>query len=523
MASVYKQPCDEGVIRAAPEGPPCSERQRKWVLAATILATALAFIDASSTNVALPALQTSFGATIVELQWVINAYTLSLAALMLPGGALADRFGRARVFAVGIAIFALASLWCGLAPTTGHLIAARALQGAGGALLIPGSLALISASFPSEIRGRAIGLWSGFSALAAAIGPVVGGWLIDTLSWRWIFLLNVPVGATILVIVVMRVPESRDPEARPVDLPGAALVVAGLAALAYGLIGSQTRGFADPLVFAALAAGAASLTAFLAVEAYTAAPMAPLGLFRSRTFGGANLLTLLLYGALGGALFFLPLNLIQVQGYTATQAGAALLPFVLLLFFLSRWAGGLVDRYGARRPLIIGPSLAALGFGLFALGAGGGSYWLTTFPATAALGLGMAVTVAPLTTTVMNAVDDRQAGLASGINNAVSRAATLLALSCFGIVMLWIFEAQLGAQLDTLDISPEIAAEIHDRRTDLAALRLPTELDPAARTIVRQAVDAAFLAGYRAVMIVAAMLAALSAAIAWLTIAEPGE
>jgi len=518
MASVYKQPCDEGVIRARPADAPCAEHQRKWVLAATILGSSLAFIDASSANVALPALQASLGATVIEVQWVINAYTLMLAALILPGGALGDRLGRVRVFASGVAIFALASLWCGLAPTIGHLIAARTLQGLGGALLIPGSLALISASFPADVRGRAIGLWSGFSALAGAAGPVLGGWLIDTLSWRWIFLANIPVALVILALAATRLPESRDPQAHGLDWPGALLITASLTGITYGFLESPTHGFGDPAVLAALLLGTCLLASFIVVQARTESPMVPLGLFRSSTFAGANLLTLLLYGALGGALFFLPLNLVQIQGYSATAAGAALLPFVLILFVLSRWAGGLADRYGVRLPLTVGSSLAALGFALFALPGETGSYWLTIFPAATALGLGMAVVVAPLTTTVMNAVDQDHAGTASGINNAVSRVATLLAISVLGIVMLSSFGSALEAHMARIDLPAEAVAAIRDRRASLAAMSLPPELGDAQREAVRSAIAEAFVVGYRAVMAIAAGLALASACVAWLMI-----
>jgi EmrB/QacA subfamily drug resistance transporter len=518
MASVYRQPCDEGLIRARPADAPCARRQQKWVLAATILGSSLAFIDASSTNVALPALQASLGATVIEVQWVINAYTLMLAALILPGGALGDRLGRVRVFASGVAIFALASLWCGLAPTVGHLIAARTLQGVGGALLIPGSLTLISASFPADARGRAIGLWSGFSALTGAVGPVLGGWLIDTLSWRWIFLANVPVAVVILAIAATRLPESRDREAHRLDWRGALLITASLTGITYGLLESPTSGFAAPAVLAALLVGTGLFGAFVVVQARTEAPMVPLDLFRSPTFAGANLLTLLLYGALGGALFLLPLNLVQIQGYSATAAGAALLPFVLILFVLSRWAGGLVERYNVRLPLTVGPSIAAIGFALLALPGARGSYWLTIFPAATALGLGMATVVGPLTTTVMNAVDQDHAGTASGINNAVSRVATLLAISVLGIVMLSSFGSALEAQMARLDLPAEAVAAIRDRRASLAGMSLPQGLDDAQRDALRAAIADAFIVGYRAVMAIAAGIALASAGIGWLMI-----
>jgi EmrB/QacA subfamily drug resistance transporter len=522
MSLGYRPPCDEGVIRASPADAPCSFQAKPWVLAATILGSSLAFIDSSSTNVALPALQADLGATVVEIQWVVNGYTLMLASLILLGGSLGDHFGRTRVFMLGVAIFMAASLLCALAPTTGGLIAARIVQGLGGALLIPGSLAIISASFPEDERGGAIGLWSGFSALAAAAGPVLGGWLIDTFSWRWIFFTNIPVALVILAISFWRVPESRDEEARGLDWLGALLATLGLGGLTYGLLESSERSLADPLVLASLLLGGLALAAFVVVEARRASPMVPLRLFRSRAFSGANLLTLGLYAALGGALFFVPLNLIQVQGYSATGAGAALAPFVMILFVLSRWAGGLVSRFGARLPLVVGPSVAALGFALFALPGVGGSYWLTFFPPALVLGLGMAVSVAPLTTTVMSAVADQYAGTASGINNAVSRVASLFAIAVMGIVMLLVFSAALDARLSDLGLAPETHMALEAERIHLASMQLPQDLGEAQREGVEQAIAAAFVRGFRIVMIIAAALALASAITAWFMIDPPG-
>lgn len=495
---------------------PCPPSAKPWVLAATILGSSMVFIEGSVVNVALPALQAALNATVVDIQWIVNAYMLFLAALILLGGSLGDRFGRKRVFMFGVVIFTLASIACGLSQSVEQLIAARALQGIGGALLTPGSLAIISASFAEHERGRAIGLWSGFSAITSAVGPLLGGWLIDTLSWRWIFFINVPLAVAVILISSSYVPESRDEEATGrLDWLGAALVTFGLGGLTYGLLESSVRGLGDPLVLGALLLALGLLTTFIKVERRKRAPMVPLGLFKSATFSGANLLTLFLYAALSGALFFLPLNLIQVQGYSATAAGAALLPFILLLSVLSRWSGGLVARFGAKLPLIIGPLVVAVGFGLFILPGIGGSYWTTFFPAVLTLGLGMALSVAPLTTTVMNAVPTHQAGTASGINNAVSRLAGLLAVAVFGIVMLAVFSTIFAGQLRALELPPNLQDTLYAERSSLAAISVPERVELELQHNIEASIDRAFISGFRVIMGLAAGLAMISALIAW--------
>ncbi len=516
--AVLKAPCDEGVIRFGAVAIPCGRRAEPWILAAAILGSGMSFIDGTAVNVALPALQKDLGATVAQVQWVVEAYSLFLSALLLVGGSLGDRFGRRRIFLFGIAGFALASAWCGLAPGIGQLIAARAVQGIAAALLVPGSLALISASFDGKRRGKAIGTWSGFSAITAAVGPLVGGWLIDHASWRWVFFLNLPLALAVVVISLLFVPESRDPEAaESLDLLGALLATAGLGGVTFGLIESSHRGWSDPWVLGALALGALSLVGFLWRESHAPAPMMPLSLFRSRTFAGTNLLTLWLYSALGGALFFLPFNLIQVQGYSATAAGAALLPFVLLMFLFSRWSGGLVERFGARWPLIVGPAVVAVAYALFVLPGKGGSYWTTFFPAILVLGIGMTISVAPLTTTVMGAVEKRHAGLASGINNAVSRTAGVLAIAALGVVLLGVFNRGLDRRLGGLDLSPAARQELDQERTRLAALEAPSSADKDTKERIEDAVDESFVKGFRVVMGCAAGLALLaSASAAWL-------
>jgi EmrB/QacA subfamily drug resistance transporter len=513
-----RNPCDDGIVRAGKAASPCDPTAERWVLAATILGSGMAFIDGTAVNVALPALQAGLGATVADVQWVVEAYALFLSALLLVGGSLGDRFGRRRVFLIGAGGFALASAACGLAPDSGALIAARAVQGIAAALMVPGSLALLSASFDEKRRGKAIGTWAGFGSITAAAGPLLGGWLIDHVSWRWVFFLNLPLAVAVIAISLRFVPESRDEqEAGRLDLAGALLATLGLGGVTFGLIESQHRGWGDPWVIGTLVLGAAALAGFVTVEARSAAPMMPLSLFRSRTFAGANLLTLWLYAALGGTLFFLPFDLIQVRGYSATAAGAALLPFVLLMFTLSRWSGGLVERYGARLPLTVGPAIAAAGFALFALPGLGGSYWTAFLPAILVLGLGMSISVAPLTTTVMGAVEGRHAGIASGINNAVSRCAGLLAVAGLGILMLVLFERGLDRRLAALELPPAARQAIEGQRERLAALEIPAGLPEPARAQARAAVDRAFLDGFRGVMWTAAGLALLaSLSAAWL-------
>jgi EmrB/QacA subfamily drug resistance transporter len=405
------------------------------VLVSAITGSSMTFVDGTVVNVALPVLRQSLRADVAQVQWIVTAYMLFLASLILVGGALGDRWGRRKVFAAGVLLFTSASAWCGLAPDAGHLILARGIQGVGAALLVPGSLALISATFSRDDRARAIGTWAGWTSIAAGIGPLAGGWLVQTLSWRWIFFLNLPFAVGVLVLVWLRVPESRgDTDGGPIDWPGAALVTLGLFGLVYGLIRGGAEGLAAPAVIASLALGAGALIAFAWREARTRWPMVPPSLFRSPGFTGANLLTLLLYAGLGQTMFVLPFHLIQRRGYSPVEAAAAFLPFVAVMFLLSRWAGGLLNRTGPKLPLTAGPAVAALGFWLFVPLAGGGSYWTEVFPPVLVMSLGMVLCVAPLTTTVMTSVPETHAGLASGINNAVARVATLLAVALAGLV-----------------------------------------------------------------------------------------
>ncbi|KRB78909.1 DHA2 family efflux MFS transporter permease subunit [Noviherbaspirillum sp. Root189] len=500
---------------------PCAVQARPMVLAATIFASSMAFIDGTVVNVALPALMHEFTANAGQVQWVIESYALFLAALLLAGGSAGDRYGRRRVFLTGVMLFAAASVWCSMAANIHQLIIARAAQGVGGALLVPGSLALITASFPTDVRGKAIGTWSGYTAITAALGPVMGGFLIEHWSWRAAFLVNIPLTLVVLLLTLRYVPESRGRGTGPLDWLGAALASTGLGFLVFGLILSSTIGWLNSRVIGSLLLAAIASAAFVLQERRHPAPLVSLKLFRSRDFAGANLLTFLLYAALGGSLYFLPLNLIQVQGYTALQAGAALLPMILTMFLLSRWAGTLVDRYGAKKPLMIGPVIVALGFGLFALPAIGGSYWLMFFPAVMLLGLGMAISVAPLTTTVMNALDGSLAGAASGINNAVSRLAALLAIAFFGIVMSLAFRYAL-AGLDH-KVSPMVSSAVFAQWDRLAGIDVPVMATREEHMAVKSSVGNAFIYGFRWIMLLSAALALASSFSAWRLIGRPEQ
>jgi len=465
----------------------------------------MAFIDGTVVNVALPALQADLHATVKDIQWVVESYALLLASLLLLGGSLGDLYGRRKVFISGVLLFAIGSAWCGFAPSIASLIVARGLQGIGAALLVPGSLAIISASYSENERGRAIGTWSGFTAITAAIGPVLGGWLVENVSWRWVFFINLPLAVIVILLSFWRVPESSNEEAgKRLDWQGAVLATIGLGAITYALInGSTPTSRHGEIVWGLGIVGAGALIAFLFVEGGSVSPMISLHLFRSRTFSGTNLLTFLLYAPLSGILFFFPLDLIQVQHYSATQAGAALLPLILLIFVLSRWSGNLVARYGARLPLTIGTLVTAVGFALFSRPGIGGSYWSTFFPAVAVLGVGMAISVAPLATAVMESVPSREAGVASGVNNAVSRIAGLLAIAVFGLVLSAGFNHALDRSLEKMQLSPSARQNAEFQRSRLAGAEI-------ADAVVKRAFDDAFLAGYREVIWISVGLVLLS-------------
>jgi EmrB/QacA subfamily drug resistance transporter len=487
-----------------------------WTLAAAIVGSSMSFIDGSAVNVALPILQRDLSASSQNVQWVVEGYSLFLAALILIGGSLGDIFGRRLVFGTGIALFGVASMACGLAPDVRVLIVGRCVQGVGGALATPGSLALIGAAFTGDARGRAIGTWSGFSAITSAIGPLLGGWLVGLGSWRYVFFINVPLALLVIAVLTLRVDESRDQSSsRRIDVTGAAFATLGLGALVYGLIRLQAAAL-DTVGLGAVALGGAALVAFLAIERREKDPMIRLDLFRSRTFAAANVYTFLLYAALGGSFYFLPFDLIDVQKYSPAQAGAALLPFIAIMFAFSRFSGGLVARIGAHVPLALGAALAAAGFASFSFAGVGHSYWIAFFPGVVLLGLGGACFVAPLTTTVMDAVDVSHAGVASGINNAVSRAAGLIAIAALGIALTQTFAPSLTRELRGANVSAPARAALARNPALLAANRIPPEIsDPADRRAVGAALAGAFAAGFRIAMWCSALLALLAAALAF--------
>jgi EmrB/QacA subfamily drug resistance transporter len=415
-------PPPDGLIYASTRG--------RWVLTATILGSAIAAIDATVVGIALPAIGRDFDTGLSTLQWVVTAYTLTLAGLLLIAGALGDRYGRRRVFLVGVIWFALASALCGLAPGSDTLIAARALQGIGAALLTPGSLAILQASFVPDDRSKAIGAWSGFGGIATAIGPFIGGWFVQAVSWRLIFFINLPIAAAVVAVTMRHVPESHDVEATGrVDTTGGVLVTLGLIGLTYGLIEGPSSGWGSAPVIFALVLGVLMLIAFGQWEGRAEHPMLPLSVFRSRQFTATNMVTFIVYGALGGALFLLPIQLQQVAGYTALEAGISLLPVTAIMLVLSARSGALASRIGPRLQMTVGPLIVGAGMALFARIDAGGSYLTEVLPAVVVFGLGLATTVAPLTSTALGALTSRRSGLASAINNDVARAAGLIAVA----------------------------------------------------------------------------------------------
>ena len=513
--------CDIGVIRSTRPSALCRPTSRPWVIAAASLGSGMAFLDSTVMNVALPAVQAELGASVHEVEWSYGAFALVLSALILVGGTLGDRFGRRRLFVIGAAIFGAASLWCALVPVPGQLVAARAAQGVGGALLVPASLAIVGASFEGKQRARAIGAWGALSGLAMAVGPVLGGLLVEYVSWRAAFLMAPAMAVVAIPIALSHVPESRDPEARRLDLAGAILATSGLAGLVYALIESSARGLGDARVLAILVLGLISLSAFVLVEQHARDPMVPPTLFHSKSFTGVNLVTLLFYMALTGSLFFLPFLMMQVHGYSAFVAGSVFLPFVAMALLIGRFSGRISTRFGARVPLIVASLALAAGLLLFALpGADHGSYWTAFFPAMVVQGFGMALAITPMTTAALGSVEGEHSGMASGVNNAVTRVAGLLAVAVLGAFIYGAFSLSLDARMERMDMPGDIRSAMEAETADLGAAEAPEGVGARTEARIERAIDKSFVAGFRAVMFASTGLALASALVAALMVGD---
>lgn len=482
----------------------------RWVMASTIIASAMAFIDATALNVVLPALQRSLGATSAELFWVLNAYMLMLAALILIGGALGDKLGRKKIFMVGIAIFILGSAACGLSGSITLLIIFRVIQGIGGALMIPGSLSLITSTINDKERGKAIGTWSAVTTLVTMGGPVLGGVLADAGLWRYIFFINLPIGIIALLILATKVEENKDEEDNGnIDYWGAILIAFGLALLTFGFLRMPEKGFKDPFVYGAIIGGVIFLIAFIWVEQKSTNPMMPLSLFRNRIFSGCNLLTFFLYAGLNGSMLFLSLNMIQVQGYTQTQSGLSFLPFTVLMILIARVAGSLADKWGPRLFLTIGPMIAGSGLLMLSLvdqTKGYSDYWSTFFPGICVLGLGMSFTVAPLTATVMGSLPEHLSGIASGTNNAISRIAGVFAIATFGALASLFFINTLTQQLHTLNLDTTVYHEVMGQAVNLGNARVPDNIPANEHALIVTSYHRSFIDAYQKILLLAGIL-----------------
>ncbi|MEP6926548.1 MAG: MFS transporter [Ginsengibacter sp.] len=494
----------------------------KWIMASVILASAMAFIDGTALNVVLPSLQKELNATGTDLFWLLNSYLLMLAALVLPGGSLGDRLGRKKIFMTGIVLFMVGSTACGFAPTVGYLILFRAIQGIGGALMIPGSLSIITSSFSRNERGKAIGTWSAITTMVTVGGPILGGALADAGLWRMIFFINIPIGIASLIILWRKVPESSDEETNhSLDYAGAIAIVVGLALLTYGFLKIPESGFNSWQVYASLGTGFISLIIFIIIENKSKHPMMPLQLFSNKTFTGANLLTFFLYAALFSGILFLTLNMVQIQGYSQLQAGMTLLPFTVLLIVISRWSGGLVDKFGPRWFLILGPATVAVGLLLLSFirqTNGPSAYWTTYFPGILIFGLGMAFTVTPLTTTVMGAVANHYSGTASGVNNAISRISNVFANAIIGAFAILFFTGFLSNRVKEISLKEETRIQVVAQAANLGDAKVPSIIYNENKMKVEQLYKEGFINSYVKVMRICAMLAAVAALMAFLFI-----
>ncbi|HVW96262.1 MAG TPA: MFS transporter [Mucilaginibacter sp.] len=496
----------------------------KWIMFSAILASSMAFIDATALNVVLPSLQKSLNASGANLFWILNAYLLMLASLILIGGAMGDRIGRKKVFMTGILIFICGSAACGISPGVGYLILFRMIQGAGGALMIPGSLSLISSSINAAERGKAIGTWSAFTTVVTLGGPVLGGALADAGLWRYIFFINVPIGILALIMLRFKVKESKDEDGqRKLDFPGAITIASGMALLTFGFLRIPAVGLGSWQVYLSFVAGSILSVLFIFIEKKSKYPMMPLELFANHVFSGANLLTFFLYAGLGAGMLFVSLNMVQVQGYSQLQSGLTFLPFTVLMISIARLAGGLADKYGARILLICGPGTAGIGLfvlSMIGLTSGPGEYWTTFFPGILIFGLGMSFTVAPLTTAVMGAVSDHFSGTASGIDNAVSRIAGVFANAIFGALVVIFFSGALQQELHNIKLPPADKQYAMAQAANLGNAGVPLSANVAEKHRVQTAYHRSFISAYRHIMQASSGLAFLGALMAVFFIRE---
>jgi EmrB/QacA subfamily drug resistance transporter len=503
---------------------PLGSAKGKWIMVSAILASAMAFIDATALNVVLPALQKSLNATGTDLFWLLNAYLLMLASLILIGGSLGDKLGRKKIFMAGIVIFIAGSAACGLAPGVIYLIAFRIVQGIGGALMIPGSLSLISSSINEKERGRAIGTWSAVTTIVTMGGPILGGALADAGLWRFIFFINVPIGLAALIILWLQVPESRDTDSdKAVDIPGAITIAVGLASLTFGFLRVPAVGWGSIQVICSLGAGLLFFIAFIVIQRKSRHPMMPLQLFSNLTFSGANLLTFFLYAGLGSGMLFLSLNLVQVQGYSQLQSGLTFLPFTILMVTIARFAGGLADKYGPRRLLILGPALAGAGMLILSFvkqTSGPSDYWTTFFPGIIVFGLGMSFTVAPLTATVMGSVSDHFSGTASGINNALTRIANVFANAIFGALAVLFFSGALQAEINNVPITVKEKQAVIAQTANLGNAKVPAIVNVSQKKKIEKLYHAGFINAYQKILKLSAALGFLGALMSFLFIKD---
>jgi len=494
-----------------------SSLEGKLILFATILASGMAFLDSTVVTIAIPIMQSKFSATITDMQWVVNSYALMLAALILISGSLGDRFGRKKIFIYGICLFVFSSFLCSVSQTTVQLIFPRALQGIGAAMMTPGSLSIINVSFEESIRGRAIGLWSGFSGGLAALGPFLGGYLVQTFGWPSIFYINIPVGLLAFFIAVKFVPETKNIESRKLDWIGNLTIFLGLLGITYALMLAPKAGWQNTFVLGSFIGGIVLTISFIFNELHSKYPLVPVHIFKSSLVTGANIATLFLYFALSGVIFFLVLNLQQVQHFSPLAAGVSMLPTILLITFLSGYGGSLADKIGPRIPMIVGPLIVSLGMGLLTLAGRHVNYFLQIMPGLILFGLGMSLVIAPLTKSAL-AVDHKYSGTASGVNNAVARTAGLLAIALLGAVVLSSFSAKLTQTIASSHLHYQQEKQILDQKNKLGAIEIPKNFSQSAKEETQTAIENSFIYSFRWAMGMNAFLAFLSAVVSFFTI-----